>query len=280
MSLISRTLGSMSQEGIGVPVDVFAQQDSCGRPWVRRGRGQTRTAWRWSARRGRDDSCRRPRARRTRGQRRTGCLQSSGVSPLSSLCSSPRLLQAGDDTSSLDLVITHCPPEWHRDTKYNLYGTFIIKMLARLSPLPAAGPGGPAPAVREWHSFTDIGHHSLLSWYQYPRHNLVGEIINKCSVKFGLKLFQSFKQIQGVPKQVMLCLKDYRSGLRIIISELLYWAILCIIDKPMSQARPRPKSKKIKRPKDVGLTTKILCLVFLTWGNSSCTTFLFDISTK
>ena len=38
-------------------------------------------------------------------------LQTSGVSPLSSLCSSPRLLQAGDDTSSLDLVITNCPPE-------------------------------------------------------------------------------------------------------------------------------------------------------------------------
>ena len=267
MSLISRTLGSMSQEGIGVPVDVFAQQDSCGRPWVRRGRGQTRTAWRWSARRGRDDSCRRPRARRTRGQRRTGCLQSSGVSPLSSLCSSPRLLQAGDDTSSLDLVITHCPPEWHRDTKYNLYGTLKCWLASLLS-------------LQSGHSFTYIGHHSLLSWYQYPRHNLVGEIINKCFVKFSLKLFQSFKQIQGVPKQVMLCLKDYRSGLRIIISELLYWAILCIIDQPKSQARPRPKSKKIKRPKDVGLTTKILCLVFLTWGNSSCTTFLFDISTK
>ena len=126
----------------------------------------------------------------------------------------PPLLQAGDNTSSLELIITHCPPEWYRDTKYNLYETIINKMLACLSPLPAAGPGGPAPAVREWHSFTDIGHHSLLSWYQYPRHKLVGEIINKCSVNFGLKLFQSFKQIQGVPKQVMVCLKDYRSGVR------------------------------------------------------------------
>ena len=43
--------------------------------------------------------------------RRTDCLQSSGVSSLSSLCSSPRLLQAGDDTSSLELIITHCQPE-------------------------------------------------------------------------------------------------------------------------------------------------------------------------